>query len=58
MHIQPTISTVKRSSMHRCLRCHRLSTLPYVEVDKPDKKKFQAYPIGHSHIYFAAGRTA
>jgi hypothetical protein len=42
----PTIPPLTRSSLHRCLRRHGISRLPEVEGDKPDKKRFKAYPIG------------
>jgi hypothetical protein len=42
----PTIPHLTRSSLHRCLRRHGISRLPEVEGDKPDKKRFKAYPIG------------
>ena len=56
--LQPTIPHLTRSSLHRCLRRHGISRLPEVEGDKPDKKKFKAYPIGYFHIDIAEVRTA
>jgi transposase InsO family protein len=56
--LQPTIPRLTRSSLHRCLRRHGISRLPEVEGDKPDKKKFKAYPIGYFHIDIAEVRTA
>ena len=48
--LQPTIPYLTRSSLHRCLRRHGISRLPEVEGNKPDKKKFKAYPVGYFHI--------
>ncbi len=45
--LQPKISHLTRSSLHRCLARHGISRLPEVEGDKPAKKKFTAYPIGY-----------
>src|SRR5471032_2059390 len=56
--LQPTIPHLTRSSLHRCLQRHGISRLPEVEGDKPDKKKFRAYPIGYFHIDIAEVRTA
>jgi transposase InsO family protein len=43
--------------LHRCLQRHGVSRLPEVNGDKPDKKKFKAYPIGFFHIDIAEVRT-
>ena len=48
--LQPTIPALTRSSLHRCLQRHSISRLPETEGDKPDKKRFKAYPIGYFHI--------
>ena len=56
--LQPTIPHLTRSSLHRCLQRHGISRLPEVEGDKPEKKKFKAYPIGYFHIDIAEVRTA
>ena len=56
--LQPTIPHLTRSSLHRCLQRHDISGLPEVEGNKPDKKKFKAYPIGYFHIDIAEVRTA
>lgn len=56
--LQPTIPHLTRSSLHRCLQRHGISRLPDVEGDKPKKKKFKRYPIGHFHIGIAEVRTA
>jgi hypothetical protein len=39
--------------LHRCLQRHGISRLPNVTGDKPDKRKFKAYPIGSFHIDIA-----
>ena len=44
--LQPTIPSLTRSSLHRCLQCHGLGRLPEVEGDKPQRKRFKAYPLG------------
>ncbi len=56
--LQPTISHLTRSSLHRCLRRHGVSRLPEVEGSKPAKKKFKTYPIGFFHIDIAEVQTA
>jgi transposase InsO family protein len=55
--LQPTIPHLTRSSLHRCLQRHGISRLPEVEGDKPDRRKFKAYPIGYFHIDIAEVRT-
>src|SRR4029077_16240333 len=55
--LQPRISHLTRSSLHRCLQRHGISRLPDVERDKPAKKKFKSYPIGYFHIDVAEVRT-
>src|SRR4029077_12670239 len=55
--LQPTISHLTRSSLHRCLQRPGISRLPDVEADKPAKKKFKSYPIGYFHIDVAEVRT-
>jgi hypothetical protein len=55
--LQPTIPQLTRSSLHRCLQRHGISRLPEVTGDKPDKKKFKAYPIGYFHIDIAEVHT-
>ena len=54
----PTIPTLTRSSLHRCLQRHGISRLPDVDGDKPAKKKFRNYPIGYFHIDIAEVRLA
>ena len=56
--LQPTIPRLTRSSLHRCLQRHGISRLPEVEGDKPEKKRFKAYPIGFFHIDIAEVQTA
>jgi transposase InsO family protein len=56
--LQATIPHLTRSSLHRCLQRHGVSRLPEVEGDKPDKRKFKAYPIGYFHIDIAEVQTA
>jgi hypothetical protein len=56
--LQPTIPTLTRSSLHRCLQRHGISRLPEVEGDKPAKMKFKTYPIGYFHIDIAEVQTA
>ncbi len=55
--LQATIPHLTRSSLHRCLQRHGISRLPKVEGDKPDRRKFKAYPIGYFHIDIAEVRT-
>ena len=40
--IQATIPHLTRSSLHRCLQRHRISRLPNVDGDKPDKQRFKS----------------
>jgi transposase len=56
--LQPTIPTLTRSSLHRCLQRHGISRLPEVEGDKPAKAKFKHYPIGYFHVDIAEVQTA
>jgi hypothetical protein len=56
--LQATIPRLTRSSLHRCLERHGISRLPEVESSKPDRKKFERYPIGYFHIHLAEVRTA
>jgi len=56
--LQPTISHLTRSSLHRCLQRHGISRLPEVKGDRPDKKAFKTYPIGYFHVDIAEVRTA
>jgi hypothetical protein len=44
--LQATIPHLTRSSLHRCLERHGISRLPEVEDAKPERKKFDSYPIG------------
>lgn len=55
--LQATIPHLTRSSLHRCLQRHGIGRLPNVEDDKPTKRKFKRYPIGHFHIGIAEVRT-
>jgi transposase InsO family protein len=55
--LQATIPHLTRSSLHRCLQRHGISRLPEVAGDKPDKRRFKAYPIGYFHIDIAEVRT-
>ncbi len=55
--LQPTIPALTRSSLHRCLQRHGISRLPQTEGNKPDKKRFKAYPIGYFHIDIAEVST-
>src|SRR5215210_7732530 len=55
--LQATIPRLTRSSLHRCLQRHGISCLPETEGEKPNKRKFKAYPIGYFHIDIAEVRT-
>ena len=55
--LQATLPHLTRSSLHRCLQRHGISRLPEVKGDKPDKRKFKTYPIGHFHVDIAEVRT-
>lgn len=55
--LQPTIPHLTRSSLHRCLQRHGISRLPEVQGEKPDKRKFKAYPLGYFHIDIAEVHT-
>jgi len=55
--LQATIPHLTRSSLHRCLQRHGISRLPEVEGNKPNKHKFNTYPIGYFHIDIAEVRT-
>ena len=55
--LQPTISHLTRSALHRCLQRHGISRLPALEGETAEKKLFKAYPIGYFHIDIAEVRT-
>jgi IS30 family transposase len=55
--LQPSIPHLTRSALHRCLQRHGISRLPEIEGDKPPKKRFASYPIGHFHIDIAEVQT-
>src|SRR6056297_193738 len=55
--LQPTIPSLTRSALHRCLQRHGISRLPDVEGDKPKRQKSKRYPIGYFHIDIAEVRT-
>jgi hypothetical protein len=48
--LQPQISQLTRSSLHRLLERHGISDLPKHDSQKAEKKRFKAYPIGYFHI--------
>src|SRR6056297_752431 len=56
--LQPSIPSLTRSSLHRCLQRHGISRLPDVAGDKPKRQKFKRYPIGFLHINIAEVQTA
>jgi transposase-like protein len=56
--LQPTIPSLTRSALHRCLQRHGISRLPDVEGDKPKRQRFKRYPIGYFHIDIAEVQTA
>ncbi len=56
--LQPSIPSLTRSSLHRCLQRHGISRLPDVAGDKPKRQKFKRYPIGFFHIDVAEVQTA
>jgi len=56
--LRATIPHLTRSSLHRCLQRHGISRLPEVEGGKPNKKKFERYPIGYFHVDIAEVRTS
>jgi hypothetical protein len=47
--LQATIPYLTRSALHRCLKRHGINRLPDITGDKPQQKKFKAYPIGYFH---------
>ena len=55
--LQPTITHLTRSSLHRCFQRHGISRLPDTDGDKPRRSKFKRYPIGFFHIDIAEVRT-
>ncbi len=55
--LQPSIPSLTRSSLHRCLQRHAISRLPEVAGDRPQKKRFRSYPIGYFHIDIAEVQT-
>ena len=55
--LQPSIPSLTRSSLPRCLQRHGISRLPDPDGDKPRRSKFKRYPIGYFHIDIAEVRT-
>ena len=55
--LQPTISHLTRSTLHRCFQRHGISRLPDADGDKPKRSRFKHYPIGYFHIDIAEVRT-
>jgi transposase InsO family protein len=55
--LQPTIPSLTRSSLHRCLQRHDISRLPDMDDAAPAKKKFKSYPIGFFHVDIAEVRS-
>jgi hypothetical protein len=55
--LQPTIQSLTRSSLHRCLQRHGISRLPEIEGETTAKTKVKSYPIGFFHIDLAEVRT-
>jgi transposase InsO family protein len=55
--LQPAIPHLTRSSLHRRLERHGISRLPGVGGDRPEKKRFAAYPIGYFHVDIAEVST-
>lgn len=55
--LQPSIPSLMRSSLHRCLQRHGISRLPDTTGEKPEKKRFKSYPIGYFHIDIAKVQT-
>ena len=55
--LQPTIPSLTRSSLHRCLQRHGISRLPETDGNKPQRSRFKRYPIGFFHIDIAEVRT-
>jgi hypothetical protein len=55
--LQATIPSLTRSALHRCQKRHGINRLPEMTGDKPQKKKFKAYPIGYFHIDIAEVHT-
>jgi IS30 family transposase len=55
--LQPTISHLTRSSLHRCFQRHNISRLPEMNGDKKKRKEFKHYPIGYFHIDIAEVQT-
>ena len=54
--LQPTLPHLSRSTLHCCLKHHGISQLPDTR-DKPKRKAFKKYPIGHFHIDIAEVNT-
>lgn len=55
--LQDSIPHLTRSSLHRCFQRHGIARLPEIAGDKPQKKKFNTYPIGYFHIDIAEVQT-
>jgi len=55
--LHATLPHLTRSALHRCLQRHGISRLPDMAGEKPEQKKFQAYPIGYFQMDIAEVRT-
>ena len=53
--LQPTIPSLTRSALHRCLQRHAISRLPDVEGDKP-KRQRGLFPYRHAEVQTAEGK--
>jgi transposase len=48
--LQPTLSHLTRSSLHRCLQRHGIARLPDTDGAKTKRSRFKSYPIGFFHL--------
>ena len=55
--LQAAVPRPTRPALHRRFQRHGVPRPPEVEGAEPDKRKFKAYPAGHSHIDIAGVRT-
>jgi hypothetical protein len=56
--LQPSISHLTRSALHRCLQRHGISRLLDIQRDKPKRQRFKRYLIGFFHMDIAEVQTA
>ncbi len=55
--LQPSIPTLTRPTLHRCLQRHGIPRLPDIESDKPKRQRFKRDPIRFFNVDIAEVQT-